>query len=190
MKAVAGAAAVVPVTLGGLYVTTDVRHSHGIASEESSAIGGLMQILAGQIQFYREPRYGSGRRVFANPHDGRGYVDLFETPRGERLALINESVAKARHGGEPHFGYYYYSLWGDADGQPYDPAIEFAVCAVPARFSVTGRNMFVMDTGGIVYQALPSQVWPGIGRGDRVPPLRTFPSAAELAKNWIAVGNG
>lgn len=92
-------------------------------------------------------------------------------------------------GGTPKAGYFLASLTGSEDGGIFDPAIEFAACAVPAQYDVTGRNVFLMDVDGTVYQVDAQTLYPTIRRGDPVPPLALCPSANELRTKWIAVGN-
>jgi len=144
-----------------------------IVSNETSAVASLVVILCGQATFHRTDFYGRGQLMYANPHTGRGFVDLYAVGN-QRIGLIDQSLAKATSPRTAKAGYYFISFRGSADGYEYDPVIEFGVCAVPAVYGKTGINTFVMDVGGSVYMKDTGGVAP-----TRYPDVR---------RGWIAVG--
>jgi hypothetical protein len=101
--------------------------------------------------------------------------------------LIDHALAMAFKG-IPKAGYLFFDIARDGNGQEYDPAIEFAVCAVPAQYDRGGRNIFIMDVSGTVYQADARKIFPLVRTGGRVQKLRKFPSARELEMKWRPVG--
>jgi hypothetical protein len=163
------------------------RHG-GSAGNETSAIAGCVVVLVGQATFHKTDFYGIGQLVYANARDGKGLGDLRQLPDGTEVGLIDRSLSLAVPGGTPKGGYVFTLLDGSVDGGPYDPSVEFAVCAVPAVYDRSGRNMFVMDTGGTVYQAEARSIYPDLRVGQPVEHLRLYPSQEELRTKWIAVG--
>jgi len=159
-----------------------------VASNETSAVASFMVVLAGQATFHKVDFYKKGALVYANKRDGAGIYDLYQLPNGTDVRLIDRSLAMAFKG-QPKAGYLFADLTRDGEGAEYDPMIEFAMCAVPAAYESGGRNIFVMDTGGTLYQTYARTVFPTIQPGDRVPFLTKYPSAEELATKWIAIGS-
>jgi len=161
-----------------------------VASNETSAVASCIVILAGQATFHKTDFYGKGELVYANKRDGNGIVDMYKLPDGKMVGLIDRSLAEALKGNMPKAGYYLADITKAADGTEYEPAIEFAVCAVPAEYDRGGRNIFIMDVGGTVYQADAQVIFPEVTTGERVPFVTKYPSDEELNTKWIAVGNG
>lgn len=183
----------VAVAIAALAYLAMPRHTHhASASNESCAVATLRMYLGAQNTFHRKDYYGKGELVFANPKDGAGFPDLYQVghgvaPRGEALKLIDIATANAKPGGTPKAGYCFADITSGPEG-PCDFAIECGLCAVPAKYNRTGRNIFIVDVTGTVYQADAALIYPDLRRGDAVPPVTTYPGAAELAK-WIPVGS-
>ena len=73
-------------------------------------------------------------------------------------------------------GYYFVDITHDAQGAEFDFSIDCGLCAVPAEYDRTGRNTFLIDVTGTVYQK-DTQGWP----------VWLYP-ANPVAKGWIPVG--
>jgi len=155
-----------------------------IASNETSAIASVLIIQAGQATFRKADYYGVGEGVYANERDGNGIVDLYELPDGKRMGLIDRSLAMAITGERPKAGYYVVAAIGG------EARTQFAVCAAPASFGKSARNVFYTDESGTVYQIAAEWVYPGICPGDRVPPITRRLTEEQLSTGWIAVGDG
>ncbi|MHC4506096.1 MAG: DUF2950 family protein, partial [Planctomycetota bacterium] len=160
-----------------------------IASNESCAIASLRAYLAAQNYFKRRCLYGTAKKVYANPRDGVGFSDLYQVghgagPRGEALEMIDVTLADARWGyrrNKPRAGYYFADLEYD------DYTTDCGLCAVPANYNRSGRNIFIVDVTGTVYQKDAAAEFPNVRTGDAVPPLRTYPDARAIT-TWIPVG--
>lgn len=153
-----------------------------IASNESVAIASLRMYLGAQNVFHRSDFYGKGALVYANPKDGKGFPDLYQVPgKGERIMLVDLTFARATYDGVPKAGYVFSDLEYD------DYAIECGLCAVPAAYNRTARNIFIVDVTGTVYQRDAASVYPDLTTGEKVKPLKKYPSADDLTK-WIPVG--
>ncbi len=158
-------------------------------SNESAAMAYVRAYLSAQNQFKRSDFYAIGKLVYANPEDGVGYSDLYQVgygqrPRGEVLGLIDIELARARWAREdrkPRAGYYF------ADLIYRDHEINCGLCAVPASYNRSGRNIFIIDVTGTVYQKDAAAVYPGIQTGNPVPPLTRYPDNKAIT-TWVPVG--
>jgi prepilin-type N-terminal cleavage/methylation domain-containing protein len=145
--------------------------SSRISSNEVASIAALRTYLAAQNQFHRTDFYELGFPVFANPEDGTGFPDLYRLGgpggTGSVLSLIDVSLAKATPGGVPRAGYVYDDITFD------DYSVDCGLGAAPRNFGRSGRNVFVVDVGGTVYQQMgdescsdsPPTEYPNIGSG-------------------------
>ena len=160
------------------------------ASNESATIAGLRAYLGAQNVFHRTDYYGIGKKVYANPKDGVGFSDLYQigypsAPRGEPFKLIDVTFANASAGNpgpRPKAGYYF------ADLHYKDYSTGCGLCAVPASYNRSGRNIYIIDVTGTVYQKDAAAEFTGVTTGSKVPPLKTYPSAQALT-TWIPVGS-
>ncbi len=168
-----GAAVIAAIAIPNLLASKMV-------SNEAAAIAGMRAYLGAQNTFHRTDFYGKGALVYANPKDGRGFPDLYEVG-GEKIKLIDEMFAKATVDGTPKAGYYFADLEYD------DYAIDCGLCAAPAAYNSTGRNIFIIDVMGTIYQMDATGTYPGIETGDRVKPLTKYPSTKELQTRWLPV---
>lgn len=161
-----------------------------IQSNESFIIGSMRAYVSAQREFRKVDRYGIGRKVYANPKDGVGFRDLYHigydgksvpgkpVPHLIEQALADADVSLAKP--RPMAGYLFVDITGDADG-PYDYTTEFGLCAVPLPYSRSGRNMFIVDPDGHVFQSDASfHVPPGESRAE---PVTTWPDL----RSWIPV---
>ncbi|MHC4504717.1 MAG: DUF2950 family protein [Planctomycetota bacterium] len=161
-----------------------------IASNESCAIAYLRGYLSAQHMFKRSSFYGIGKKVYANPRDGVGFSDLYQVghgagPRGEALEMIDVTFADARWGyrrKKPKAGYYFADLEYD------DYTTDCGLCAAPASYNRSGRNIFIVDVTGTVYEKDAAAEFPNVRTGDAVLPLRAYPDAKAIT-TWIPVGS-
>jgi hypothetical protein len=163
---------------------------------EFAAIQSLRAYLEAQNLFKREDNYGIDTLVYANPQHGTGFPDLYQLGYGTEgagkiLEHIHVSLARATPGGVPKAGYYFTDLVGmdrqateelvrsgrypPADWAPYDYTIDCGLSATPVSYGVTGRNIFVIDVTGCVYQIDAKRLYPDLEYGDAVPPVSTYP---------------
>jgi type II secretory pathway pseudopilin PulG len=132
-----------------------------IASNEDVAIAGLRAYVRAQEEFRKVDRYGIGRKVYANPKDGSGFRDLYHVgydgttdPEEPAPHLIDRTFAQTDIDLAercPKAGHLFANITGDADG-PYDYTRQFGLCAMPYSYGRAGRNMFIVDHRGRVYQ--------------------------------------
>ena len=162
-----------------------------IASNESAAIAGLRAYLGAQNTFRRSDYYGIGKKVYANTRDGTGFTDLYQVggpgSKSEAIKLIDITFAEATVGGRPKAGYLFADITADADG-PYDPVTGCGLCAVPASYNRSGRNIFIVDVTGTVYLKDAAVRYPGLRTGETPPPLTVYPDPTEIA-TWLPVGS-
>ena len=155
-----------------------------IASNETSAVASLVVSLSGQATFHKTDYYGANVLQYASPNAIAGTA----TPIGcadlyiigtRKVNLIDRSLSLAyaatAGSGTPKAGYCFKDLTGAA--ATYDAAIEFGVFAYPQQYERGGRNTFVMDVGGSVFQQDP-------GAAPTV--ITTYPTDIDTA--WIPVG--
>ena len=151
-----------------------------IASTETSAIAALRTYLGAQSTFHRKDYYGLGWLIYVNPWNGTGLPDLYEIggldSGGQVLNLIDRTFAQAKMGGTRRAGYYFCEMLGNAGQGPYDFSVDCGLCAFPAEYERTGRNTFLIDATGTVYQK-DTQGWP----------VWIYP-ADPAAEGWIPVG--
>jgi hypothetical protein len=143
-------------------------------ANEVAAVACLRTYVNAQSVFHRIEHYrGRGLR-YARP-----YAHLHTAPTGGTIKYIDEAFARAcitDEKREPRSGYYFVDITGIERGAPYDPAIEFGLCAVPAKYKSSGINTFIVDVTGTVYQK---------DTGGR--PVTLYP--ADLGgEGWIPVG--
>ena len=164
-----------------------------IASNETSAVASSVVMLAGQATFHKTDFYSGGILQYASSTADatgvtpRGVVDLYQVGAGGRvLSLIDASLATswADAGtlpatGSAKAGYVFDDIDNNVDGDAYDPQIEFGVWFFPDSYDRSGRNMFIMDVGGTVYQ------WDAATEAAAIPDA-DYP---DVSTNWIAVGN-
>ena len=136
----------------------------------------LCSYLAAQRTFRTEDFYRKGTAVFANPVDGIGFPDLHKVggpeADGELLKLIDRAVAEATSPARVKMGYWYIDIVGDRNGL-YDSSKQCGLCAVPAEYGKTGRNTFIINVTGMVYQkdtgGRPVTIWPDVEKEGWLP---------------------
>jgi len=173
-----------------------------IASNETSAIGSCMLCVSAQTTFHKTDFYEAGVLSYASPNvtgaasaTPRGTYDLYQLSTGNDIGLIDRSLAASwedSSGNNPlataqaKAGYHMCDMTDSNAAGAYDPAIEFAIHIYPAAYERSGRNEFVMDTGGTVYQRITGGSSPPTV-GTKATQITTYPDTSTL---WIAVGNG
>lgn len=143
---------------------------HCVVRNDSAAIANLRAYATAQSIFRRHAWYGDEvGQAYANPVDGKGFADLYEieAPGAEpgKPHLTDRGFAIATCPETPKAGYYYVDITGDANG-PYDYTMQFGLCAVPAKYDVTGKNTLIIDAADEVYykdtQGRPVTKWPDV----------------------------
>lgn len=141
------------------------------------AIASLRMYLAGQCRFAKERRYGvQTGRLYANPVHGRGLPDLYQMngpdSGGQLLEFIERDFAEAVAAHRPKCGYFYVDIVGDGN-RLYDFSKDCGLCAVPAEWNVTGRNTYIINVTGKVYQkdngGRPVTIWPDVQKQGWIP---------------------
>ncbi len=190
-----GLAALVAVGIALPSCDLFIPHTDGrIVSNESVTMAYLRAYLSAQNQFKRSDFYGIGKTVYANPSDGNGFADLYQlgypsAPRGEVFGMIDVTFADAgarNPSPKPKAGYLFADITG-CGNVPYDYTVDCGLCAVPASYNRSGRNIYIIDVTGTVYQKDAAAEYPWIQTGDGVPPLKRYPDLKTLV-TWTPVG--
>jgi len=121
-----------------------------IESNELSAVAGLRTIAAAQSTWHR------------NDHDNNAILDFTPTYRnlhyqldlaGRKVGYIDQALANASGvGGISKSGYRFGDMTAHWQTGPYNFAYEFANCAWPAEYGVTGRHTFVISADGTIFK--------------------------------------
>jgi prepilin-type N-terminal cleavage/methylation domain-containing protein len=151
--------------------------SSRIASNEVATVAALRTYLAAQNQFCRTDFYGLGYSEFANKTHGAGFPDLYQIggpgSGGVVLKMIDLTLAQAIPSGPPRAGYVFDDItYGDY-------SVDRGLGAAPRLFARSGRNLFVVDVAGTVYQGYASE-------SDSNTPLTSYP---DTSSGWIPVGS-
>ena len=171
-------AVVLVVAVLGVVIALLPSHAHPRwTRNEPAAIGALRAYCSAQHVFRKTPRYDDTRLVFANPKDGRGFVDLWRVggplPKtGERdgaeLEMIDVAFARAASPATPKAGYWYIDIVADKRDGLFDFTKQCGLCAVPARHGTDGRRTFILREDGTVWSkdngGKPVTVWPDVER--------------------------
>jgi hypothetical protein len=152
-----------------------------LPANESAAVARLRTYVNAQSVFRKVDHYGKGELVYASPTDGAGFPDLYEIggpgSGGTAPKLIDRAFAEATGPESAKSGYYFVDITHDGGGVPYDHSFEFGLCAVPAEHGKTGRNTFVVDVTGAVFQ-----------RDNGGEPVTRFPEVDSEKDPWIPAG--
>ncbi len=151
--------------------------SSRISSNEVATVAALRTYLAAQNQFCRTDFYGQGYTEYANKTRGSGFPDLYEVggpgSGGTVLRMIDLTLAQAIPGGTPRAGY----VFDDLEYGNY--SIDCGLAAAPRLYGRSGRNLFVVDISGTVYQGMASD-------SDSDNPMTSYP---DTSSGWIPVGS-
>ena len=164
-----------------------------MVSNEAAAIAGMRAYLGAQNTFHRTAFYGVAKGlVYANPSSaqggGTGYPDMYRigfvggtTGTGELLRLIDITFASAHFDitgalSKSKAGYKY------DDVEFGDYSIDCGLCAAPASYNRSGRNLFIIDVMGTVYQKDAAKT-----TGDTVVPETVYPTVTVLQASWLPV---
>ncbi len=160
-----------------------------MVSNEAACIAGMRAYLGAQNTFHRTAFYGvAAGLVYANPNDGVGLGDLYRigfvggtTGVGNRLKLIDITFASAHFDitgalSKSKAGYKY------DDVEFSDYAIDCGLCGAPASYNRSGRNLFIIDVMGTVYQKDAAKT-----TGDTVVPETAYPTVTTLQSEWLPV---
>ena len=169
-----------------------------IASNESAAIAAMKAYLGAQNTFKRTAFYGTAiGQVYANPTDGKGYTDLYQLGyvgttdvAKEILKLVDVSFANASTAitvatsQKPKAGYRFADL-ATSSTVALDFSVDCGLCGAPAKYNRSGRQVFIIDLTGTIYQKDASGT-----TGVVVAPATDYPTPAVIASTWLPVGSG
>lgn len=175
-----------------------------MASNEAHAIASMRAYLCAQNQFRRNDHYGIGALVYANPSSTQGvgneYPDLYRisykggtTGTGRILGMIDKAFADAcidLTNTKPMAGYQYDSLEAfdsTAFSTAFDYSVDCGLCAAPESYNRTGRNTFIIDVAGAVYQRDSAQI-SAYATGDEVTPM--IRPLRQSFTEWIVLSPG
>ncbi len=109
-------------------------------SNETHALKSLLAYADAQIAYYRNHQA---------THGGAGrFLDDISGFKGK---LPDELIAAHGANGAPYHGYLFLEISEFDNGVPLNWTDDFAMCAIPARYGVTGRNTFMVATAGTVF---------------------------------------
>lgn len=141
-----------------------------MTANETNAIAALRTIAEGQAIFKRTDWDQDGAFEYAM------YMTNLYSHRGQQIELISKSIAEAHRYGfpfsstrdpNPHTGYVFYDNWGyfregggldycyvrrTVNGRTRYDYHRFGARAWPASYNMTGRNSFMINDSGVVYQ--------------------------------------
>jgi len=147
-----------------------------VSANEFSAIASLKTYCSAQSIFHRTDYDGDGALEYCGPSnpEATSFTHLSTTVvDGERLHFIDAAMAAATSPETPKAGYYFVDIAAGSDGKAYDATRQHGLCAVPAAYGALGRNTFVVDDSGIVYQK---------DTGGR--PVTEFPEVEGIDSGW------
>jgi prepilin-type N-terminal cleavage/methylation domain-containing protein len=151
--------------------------SSRISSNEVATVAALRTYVAAQNQFCRTDFYVAGSFEYANKARGSGFPDLYQIggpgSGGTLLKMIDLSFAQAIPGGPPRSGY----VFDDIEYGDY--SVNCGLAAAPREYGRSGRNIFVVDITGTVYQGRASE-------SDSDTPPTSYP---DISSGWIPVGS-
>jgi len=165
-----------------------------LASNETATIANMRTYVAAQATFHKTDFYGCGTLLYAHPDSitpsgltitANGFRDLYEVTSAtvgvKTIGLIDQGFAKAAYKGDkkPKSGYWFDDIINNGT-KNYDPAIEFGLWGSPASYERSGRNNFVVDVAGQVYQKDAEGT-----AGSEVVPEDTWP---DNITQWVTVG--
>ena len=113
-----------------------------LAEAEKKAVGALQTYALAQATVFEL------KKEFA-----RSFTlldEVLKPPGASPIVLVDAGFAKAAAPDKALDGYYFVDI-KSAGGKELDPAKEFALCAVPAAYGRTGRQVFIMGKDGVIY---------------------------------------
>ncbi|MHC4253228.1 MAG: DUF2950 family protein [Planctomycetota bacterium] len=159
------------VVIGGVAMLLLPSHAHpSWTRNEPAVVGALRTYLMAQNIFHKNIYYGEDTGlVYANPKDGKGFVDLHSlsgpATGGEPLKLVDKPFADATSPATPKSGYWFVDITAGPQG-PFDNEVECGLCAVPAEHGKSGFKTFIVDVSGRIYGkdngGRPVTVWPDV----------------------------
>jgi prepilin-type processing-associated H-X9-DG protein len=155
-----------------------------MAANESAAIAAMRTYAGAQNIFHRTDYDGDGILEYCGPgqqgekeeHVSYTFLNTAKV-NGMPIELIDSAFANARlgaPGAKPKAGYYFIEITKDADGNDYNAAFCYGLCAVPAQYNRSGLNTFVIDVQGTVFQ-----------RDNGGQPVTQFPDVDDEDEPWI-----
>jgi len=114
---------------------------------ETNAVGSMRAYCSAQSMC----RSGTGDLPYADYCHPYTELVTRKGRDGKPMELIAPEHAAARGPqGSPYHGYLFDDL-RTIDGEPIDWLNDYGLCATPARYGVTGRRTFIVDTRGFVW---------------------------------------
>ena len=157
-----------------------------IASNETSAVASMVVTLSGQATFHKTAYFGGNILQYAGPASvgtgQKGCYSLYECGT-RKVSLIDRALANAYSSAiaadkKSKAGYWFEDLTGRGGTDLYDAVTEFGVHAYAEVWERGGRNSFVMDVAGSVYQIDP---------GSQSAPITSYPTDSDIETKWIPV---
>jgi hypothetical protein len=131
------AVAAAVILIAGLAVLLERAYWSHKAFLETSAVAAMKQYAAEQEIYKKTDWDGDGKFVYADTLDKLAAV-----------GLIDKEFAQARgRQGKPWRGYLFLEM-KTIGGAPIDWSSDYALCAIPARYGVTGYRTFITKIGG------------------------------------------
>jgi hypothetical protein len=140
---------------------------------ERAAIAALRAYAGAQNIFHRTDYDENGVLEYCGPANPEApdFTYLYYTRVKDRnIGLIDEALADAQFGAKdarPYHGYLFADITEDDQGNPYNPAFSFGLCAVPVEYDKTGHHTYAIDIQGTIYvydtQGKPCARFPSVG---------------------------
>ena len=110
------------------------------SSLETNAVGGCRAYCSAQSMYHRNDWDGDKKLEYAHP-----YTEL-NVQIGNPIGYVEEPFLR----GEPEHGYKFKDMETIA-GQAIDWENDYALCATPVEYGVTGWRTFIVSTNGTVF---------------------------------------
>jgi hypothetical protein len=125
-----------------------VLRERRISRNETAAVGALRAYCAAQALYHRTDWDGDGTLTYATP-----FTLLHDQPdeHGLPVQFIHPELAAAAGSDRPCRGYVFKDL-RTICGIPIDWMNDYALCAVPLEYGVTGRRTFIVSTNGAIME--------------------------------------
>jgi len=153
-----------------------------MAANEAAAIAAMRCYAGAENIFHRTDYDGDGVLEYAGPgqqgsvvtHNSFVALNTVQI-NGQNIELIDSAFAGATTSATPKAGYYFNDIASDNQGNAYNAAFVYGLCANPGQYNRTGLNTFVIDIQGTVYQRDQGST----------NELTAFPNTAATANPWI-----
>ncbi len=114
------------------------------SAREAGVVNACREYANAQRKFYRGDRDGDGQFEFAEKLIQLGSIDI---SGGRTLVLIDKEFGQAGDGKTPYRGYLFREI-PTINGVLIDPCENYALCATPAEYGVSGQRTFIVSSNG------------------------------------------